>query len=266
MVAVRPAPGGPRDGTVLVVVLAAMLVLSAVGLALTLVAETDRLASDNVGRAGASLYAADAAIERALCDLKRAPDWDAVLSGRTAGGFVDGPPVGPRTLADGRVVVLDDVVSLANCGRTGGCTDAAMSAVTADRPWGANNPRWSLFSYGPLSAMSSEPSPFPPREYVVVLVADDPAESDGDPSRDGEPGSGPGAGVILVRAEAFGPLETHRVVQAAVARGRPAGSGAAYAGQRGEGRSAGEEDAGLQRAAGSLSRTELSPTGGMSRQ
>jgi hypothetical protein len=141
-----------------------------------------------------------------------------------------------------------------------------MSAVTADRPWGANNPRWALFSYGPLSAMSSESGALPSPDYVVVLVADDPAESDGDPSRDGEPGSGPGAGVILVRAEAFGPLEAHRVVQAAVARGRPAGPPAGYAGQRGEGRSAGEEDAGVQRPGGGLARSELSPAGGMTRQ
>ena len=43
--------------------------------------------------------------------------------------------------------------------------------------------------------------------YVVVLVADDPAEIDGNPLVDGP---GPGFGVLTMRAEAFGPVAPTR--------------------------------------------------------
>jgi hypothetical protein len=54
--------------------------------------------------------------------------------------------------------------------------------------------------------------------YVVVMVGDDPSENDNDPTRDGD-GGNPGAGVISVRAEAFGPRGTHKIVEATLAAG-----------------------------------------------
>jgi hypothetical protein len=53
--------------------------------------------------------------------------------------------------------------------------------------------------------------------YVVVLVGDDPSENDNDPTRDGVGAANPGAGVISVRAEAFGPRGTHKIVEATLA-------------------------------------------------
>ena len=92
-----------------------------------------------------------------------------------------------------------------------------MDAITEDRPWGANNPRWMLFAYGRLRDVAPPgdvQSPF----YCVVMIGDDPSETDGDPTRDGAPGQ-PGSGVIALRAEAFGPGESHRVVELTVAHG-----------------------------------------------
>jgi hypothetical protein len=71
----------------------------------------------------------------------------------------------------------------------------------------------------------SQPSLF----YVVAWVADDPSEEDGDPTRDGgasiPPATGDrrlaGAGILLVRAEAFGPSGARRALEATVARGQP---------------------------------------------
>ncbi len=65
----------------------------------------------------------------------------------------------------------------------------------------------------PPPATDSAPAPF----YIVVLVADDPAESDGDPLRDAT-GLTPGAGVLRLRSEAFGPAGAHHVVEGIVAR------------------------------------------------
>ena len=81
--------------------------------------------------------------------------------------FVDGAPSGSRQLRDGRSIDLADATSQAN---------------GEPRPWGANNPRWQLFAYGPLGGA-----------YVIVWAGDDPAETDGDPGRDdvlGNPGAG----------------------------------------------------------------------------
>jgi hypothetical protein len=91
-----------------------------------------------------------------------------------------------------------------------------MDAATAERPWGPNNPRWQLFSYGwlrnalPAGAIDSA-------YYTVVLVADDPSEIDADPSRDGLPPS-PGAGVVELRAQVFGPRGARRTIDVTVAR------------------------------------------------
>ena len=73
-------------------------------------------------------------------------------------------------------------------------------------------------------------SPF----YVVVMVGDDPSETDGDPLLDGNPARTPGSGVLSLRAEAFGPLGTHRVVEVTVARTVNTGLERGYIGQRGQ--------------------------------
>ena len=57
-------------------------------------------------------------------------------------------------------------------------------------------------------------SPF----YVIAMVADDPSETDDNPLADGIEGIHPGAGVLALRMEAFGPRRAHRVVEATVSR------------------------------------------------
>ena len=98
--------------------------------------------------------------------------------------------------------------------------DSRQKDIAALKQDWANNPRWKLYAYGKLAdiaAAGSIESPY----YVVALVADDPSENDGDPAHDGSGAVGvpnPGAGVLVVRAEAFGPRGAHRIVDATVAR------------------------------------------------
>jgi len=161
-------------------------------------------------------YAAGAAAERALIDLGASADWTAVLDGSSRSTFNDGAPSGTRRLPDNSTIDLDAVRNWANCAHASACSDTELAAVTAERPWGANNPRWQLFAYGLLSEITAPSivSPF----YVIVLVADDPSEQDGNPLRDAVDPMDPGAGVIQVRGEAFGPRGAHRVVALTVAR------------------------------------------------
>ena len=48
------------------------------------------------------------------------------------------------------------------CGRASGCTDVTRMAATAERPWGANNPWWRPFLYGPLARCDTS-TPLPAR-------------------------------------------------------------------------------------------------------
>jgi hypothetical protein len=150
----------------------------------------------------------------AVAELSGADDWNAVLAGRRS-RFVDGPAGGDRELPGVRLN-LSEVVSLANCAKRTTCTEAEIDDVTAERPWGANNPRWTLFLYTPLSELS------PLFEdaccYLVALVADDPSENDSNPRVDGSESSNPGAGILRVRAEAFGVHGAHAVALATISR------------------------------------------------
>ncbi len=212
---VRPA----ESGVALVLALMAVLLLSALGFTLVLTTSTEAMIAANYANAQEGLYAADAASERAMSGLLTVADWNAVLDGSTAPACADGPPGGARTLADGSTLDLAQVVNRANCGKPTPCSASDLTGnSTGDRPWGANNPVWRLYECGPVNDLAptgTTNSPF----YGVVLVADDPAETDDDPASDGEdPATNPGSGVLALRAEAFGPRGAHKVIEVTLAR------------------------------------------------
>jgi hypothetical protein len=196
-----------------VLALVCILLLSAVGLATALLATADTQAAANQRDAAVALYAAEAGLELAGSELAGVLDWDGVLSGLVVSVFADGPPSGSRTLPGVGTIQLEEIASLATCGVSAGCSSAARQAVTGERPWGANNPNWRPFRYGHLAPGGSAQE-----IYVVVLVGDDPSENDGNPETDGLAPGNHGAGLLLLRAEAFGPGLSRRSVEAAVAR------------------------------------------------
>jgi hypothetical protein len=120
-------------------------------------------------------------------------------------------------LVDGSLVNLDEEVSHLNCAKPSGCLASDLTGVTAARPWGANNPVWSLFIHGPLAELL-EAARFDSQYYVTVLIADDPAESDNDPFSDGGGLANAGADTVVLRSEAYGPRGTRRAIEATVAR------------------------------------------------
>lgn len=210
-------------GAALIVAVLMTAVIASLAAMLLLSTTVEMLAAFNFRSAGETFMAATAGLELALPDLAAAADWSAVLDGTAGSAFTDGAP-GPRTLAGGRTLDLRAVENLANCGHSQPCSPAELSAVTIDRPWGANNPRWLLFQHGTLGALAGAQATVSAC-YVVVMVADDPEETDNDPTRDGTPGTSPGAGILRVRSEAFGAAGAHRVIEATVAR--PAGAAGA---------------------------------------
>jgi hypothetical protein len=207
-------------GVALVIALMSTTLLLTLGGALILLSSSETGIAANFRAAHEARYAADAALERALADLCCETDFTPILSGALRSSFVDGLPSGTRTLIDGSSVDLAQIANSANCNKPTFCSGADLSATTTERPWGANNPRWTLYLYGPLANVLNGPI-VRSGLYVVAFVGDDGSENDDDPVLDGfSVGSvqNPGKGVIRVRAEAFGWRNAHAVVEATVSR------------------------------------------------
>jgi hypothetical protein len=147
-------------------------------------------------------YAAEAAAERAMSDLHGLPDWSVVLAappGNTVSSFNDGQ----------------------SSVRVPGARVSSLSALTADLQresdsrigpavYGADAPQWRLFAHATLQDLLPA-SASSPTLYLVVWVADDGSDGDGDPERDGN-------GRIVVRAVAFGTSGARRSVEVSVTR------------------------------------------------
>jgi len=204
----------------------AMTMMVALGTALILTTTTESRIARNFRLASGATYAADAMLERALGELMAISDWNMLLAGTVRSSLVDGPPTGRRMLVDGTWIDLGETINAATCEKPTTCTDDDMNRVTEARPWGLNNPRWQPFAWGSLNDLTpsgSVNSVF----YGMVMVADDPSECDNNPLVDGGeavPPCGttsslnPGAGVLSLRAEAFGPFGTHTIIEATVTR------------------------------------------------
>ena len=202
-------------GLALFMVLIVTAFLSALTMGIVLTVFMDRLATGNAKAAAGMLYVADAGIELAAKDLEQIADWDTVLAGTRQGLFVDGAAGGVRSFG-GRDLDLDALTGALNCGRSS-CTSPQMDANSLDRPWGANNPRWRLFAFGAFAGLGPWLRPVPC--YLVVWIADDSRELDGNPSADAPGADEPGHGIVRVRAEAFGAGGLRRALEAEISRG-----------------------------------------------
>ena len=177
-------------------VLAALLItvaLNALGLGLLTVSKTETTIAMNHREATELLYAAEAAVETATTEVLHAAAWSGVLTGAIPSAFRD-VTMTPR-LSSGETIDLN------------GVTAALQAASDAEARVGANNPRWQLFLFRPLSTIVRH---VPSREYVVAWVADDASETDNDPLTDSN-------GTVIVRARAIGRLGMQRTVDVTIA-------------------------------------------------
>jgi hypothetical protein len=190
-----------QSGSALIIALMAMMLLTALAATVIMVTNTETKIASNYSSAQEALYAADAAIERVVSDLLMVPRWNDILAGTAHSAFVDGDMAAQKTLPGGGLITL----CCANASATG-----QLQAVTDDANlWGANNPTWRLFAWGPLRSIL--PDEVDSSMYVAVWIADDPAETDDNPLADGN-------GTLTLRAEAYGPSGSMKIVEATVAR------------------------------------------------
>lgn len=229
-----------EDGVALIVALMSMILMMALGTALILTTMTEGKIANNYRDGTEALYAADAAIERVLQDILTVPDWNNIIGGTQTSAFIDGPASGDRTVPGG-TLNLTQATNMVNCGKVDACGDADLVAITKDRPWGANNPVWKLYGYGPMSDMLPTET-INSQIYVIVWVADDPSENDCLPLKDGDTpaagctssGENLGRGVIAMLAHAYGPNGVQRAIEVTLARTDTTEIERGYTGQRGQ--------------------------------
>ena len=217
-------PRARERGVALIVAMVVLALVAAIGLGLVLTTSLEPLTAANYESSWAAFFAAEAGIAVAGHELAAIADWNAVLTGQVGSAVLERP--GPvLDLPDGSSASLSELTNLATCGHAEPCTSADLTAFTVERPWGPNNPRWQVFGHGRLDRILPGGGGAVPVE-VVVWVADDPGDTDGDPLRDSEitPGGEwrSGACVVAVRAEAFAARSAHRAIMATFARGLPA--------------------------------------------
>jgi type IV pilus assembly PilX-like protein len=189
-------------GAAVVIALLLTVLLALLGAGLLTLANTETSIAASYRHGQEASYGAEAALERALADLGAVADWTTVLAappGNVVSTFDDGQA--SVRLPDGRAVSLASVTME---------RQQASDELTGPAMYGADSPRWRLFAHAALGDLAPSPAPGVSL-YLVVWVADDGADGDGDPSRDAN-------GRIHVHAEAFGAGGARREVTAAIER------------------------------------------------
>lgn len=190
-----------RGVAVLMALLMALLV-GAIAAVLITLTTTETIISASFRHAREASYGAEAALERALHDLSTMPDWSMALSpppANVTSTFDDGQsdPRGP----DGRRIDLAQLT-----------TERQADSDDRDGPVvpGADRPVWRLFAHAPLRALSAGPG-FDLPLYLVVWIADDESDGDGEPTIDSNQ-------QLLVWAFALGIGGGRRAITARIAR------------------------------------------------
>ncbi len=190
-----------ESGAVLLLALLVTAVVAALGGALALLGTSESLTSASYRTAHEAFYAADSGVDVVTSELRRLADWSAVLlapPGNLTSDFDDGELM-PRA-PDGTTLDLEQLTRAVQAD-----SQARFGGIGFD----ADAPVWRLYAHGRLDRLLPGAPAMP--AYVVVWVADDVEDGDGDPERDAN-------GVILMRSVAFGLRRAHRAIEATLAR------------------------------------------------
>ena len=211
----RPRRNGVanEDGIALIIVLLATMLLTGLALTLVMVSSGETMLTANYRNSQESLYAADAAVERVVQDILTVSQWNQLLdpSGNLQSSFVDASTV--ATLADGTTI---DVMKE---------RDRLQAQTDALDTWGANDPAWQVYAYGPLTNLLPDGVDSP--VYVAVFVGDDPSDGDGNPAIDSN-------GVLTLHAEAWGAGGSRKVLEVTLSRTSTTEIERGYIAQRGQ--------------------------------
>lgn len=191
----RPVETG---SALLVVSLVIALGLTVAGVLVLLGASEARVAAAHRD-AFEARYAAESAMDRAVLELQGLASWDDVLAGAATSSLTMGM----------------GVVESEGCRLDLATETLRLQAETDARPGhGANTPRWRPFLWAPLRDLAPAGADMESPLAVVVWVADDEAELDGNASDDSNQ-------AVWVHARACGPGRAEGTVEALVTRAGP---------------------------------------------
>ena len=191
-------------GVALLMALVTAALVTAIATAMVMSSSTDLVITGNTRASTEAMYAAEAAGQRAIGELATIADWSTVLAappGNVTATFDDGETM--VRAPDGRSLSVPVLTAARQ----------TASAVTYGPGFGADSPVWRLFGHADIRALLP-PGVTSPPAYVLIHVADDGGDGDGDPESDAN-------GQLIVYAEAYGVSGAHRAVELAVSRVTP---------------------------------------------
>jgi hypothetical protein len=202
-------------GSALIIALLATMLLTALGLTLVLMSNTETAISANYRNSQETLYAADAAVERVVQDLLLIPRWNDVLTGDAsiAPACTGVTSFLPKSTTPSAFVDASTTVTLPSSTQQINLLSATCNMQRAANNldlWGPDDPAWRLFAWGRIDGILPDDR-IDSTGYVAVWIADDPADGDGDPKVDTN-------GTLTLHAEAYGPSGTRKVIEVTVAR------------------------------------------------
>ena len=193
-------------GSALLCTLMVISLIATLAAALALVVTTEALVTGNYYTSQQGLYAAEAGVERTIGELRVLPTWRDVPGPSSTTSSVDfNDALAMPRAPDGSTLNLAQL------------TVRRQSESDAVYPTSADRPVWRLYAHAPLDRML--PGAERDTAYVVVWVADDVGDLDGNPAIDDN-------GVVMVRAEAFGTRGGKRAVEVTIAREEAMDAGA----------------------------------------
>ena len=187
-----------EKGAALLIAILTTMLLAALAASLVYVSTTETLISAAFRHGEETSNAADAALERALLDLDLLPDWSPALSGTVA------------SFSDGQIQFIAPDGRRFDLGQLTQQRQRESDERYGGQAFGADTPQWRLYAHASLghllpAGIVSQPA------YLVVWVADDGWDGDGDPSADSNR-------LVLVHAEAYGAGGARRAFEASVGR------------------------------------------------
>jgi hypothetical protein len=144
-------------------------------------------------------------VERAIGELAAVPDWSGVLSAppsNVVASFDDGSA--SVAAPDGRRLSVPALTA---------ARQAMSDTVYGPTEFGLDSPVWRLYAHAALQRVLP-PGLISPPGYILVWVADDGGDGDGDPSTDSN-------GQLLVYGDAYGVSGSRRALEVAIGRATP---------------------------------------------
>ena len=159
-------------GVALLMALVTAALVTAIATTMVMSSSTDLVITGNTRASTETMYAAEAAGQRAIGELATIADWSTVLAappGNVTATFDDGETM--VRAPDGRSLSVPVLTA---------ARQAASAVTYGPAVFGADSPVWRLFGHADIRALLP-PGVTSPPAYVLIHVADDGGDGDGDP-------------------------------------------------------------------------------------